>query len=59
MFQTCSKHVPCCIDGSKEIHKRIPDGKHISVQMSADEKEKFTDTADTEPNNPIKTAVSH
>ena len=29
------------------------------MQISADEKEKSTDTADTEPNNPIKTAVSH
>ena len=53
------KKSPDCIDGCKEMHKRILHGEQISVQKSADEKEKSTDTADTEPNNPIKTAVSH
>lgn len=34
-------------------------GRRMAVQQSADEKKKSTDTADTEIDNPIKTAVSH
>ena len=57
--QTCSKIQTCCIDGCKEMHKSMLHGKHISGKKSADEKKKSTDTAESETNNPIKTAVSY